>query len=56
MLDGINDSNGHLLWRFSCNDGDDSYLSDTSYSSDTITVTCERGQVEVDPKTGKQIS
>jgi eukaryotic-like serine/threonine-protein kinase len=56
VLDGINHSNGHLLWVFSCGDGDDSYLSDTSYGSSTITVTCARGQVTVDPSTGKQTS
>jgi hypothetical protein len=56
VLDGINDSNGHLLWLFSCGDGNDSYLSDTSYGSSTITVTCERGSVTVSPDTGKQVS
>jgi serine/threonine protein kinase len=56
VLDGINDSNGHLLWLFSCGDGNDSYLSDTSYGSSTISVTCARGQVTVDPRTGKATS
>ena len=56
VLDGINSSNGRLLWTFSCQDGDASYLSDTAYGATDVTVTCARGQVNVDPQTGRQIS
>ena len=54
MLDGFNKMTGHKLWGFSCRDGNDSYLQDTTYGSASITVTCARGQVTVNPQTGKQ--
>jgi hypothetical protein len=56
VLEAFNGSNGRLMWRFSCHDGDSSYLSDTTYRATAVTVTCARGQVRVDPKTGKQTS
>jgi serine/threonine protein kinase len=56
VLEAFKGSNGRLLWVFSCRDGDSSYLSDTSYGSSVITVTCARGQVDVNPRTGRQTS
>ena len=54
VLDGFDKTTGHKLWVFSCGDGDDSYVANTTYGSTAITVTCERGQVTVNPQTGKQ--
>ncbi len=54
VLDGFNRMTGHKLWVFSCGDGDASYLQNATYGATAITVTCERGQVTVNPKTGKQ--
>jgi serine/threonine protein kinase len=56
VLDGFNASDGHLKWVFSCGDGNDSYLTNTSYGASDVTVTCARGQVNVNPRTGKATS
>jgi serine/threonine protein kinase len=56
VLEGFNGTNGRLLWVFSCDDGNDNYLSNTSYGSSVVTVTCARGQVNVNPHTGRQTS
>ena len=42
---------GHRLWAFFCSG--DSYLQNSTYGATAITLTRERGQVTVDPKTGK---
>ncbi|MGD0068778.1 MAG: hypothetical protein ABSB76_35770, partial [Streptosporangiaceae bacterium] len=54
VLDGFDKMTGHKLWVFSCGDDDDNYLQNTTYGSTAITVSCERGQVTVNPQTGKQ--
>ena len=56
VLEGFNGSNGHFKWRFGCGDGDANDVSDTTYGATSITVTCDRGQVNVDPKTGHETS
>lgn len=45
---------GHKLWVIFCGDGNDSYLQNTTYEGTAITVTCESGQVTVNPKTGER--
>jgi len=54
VLDGFDKMTGRELWVFSCDDGDDSYVANTTYRPTAITVTCERGQVTVNPQTGRQ--
>ena len=54
VLDGFDRMTGRKLWVFSCGDGDDKYVADTTYSATSISVTCDRGTVTVDPKTGKE--
>jgi hypothetical protein len=54
VLEGFKASDGRFLWLFSCGDGDPNNLSGTTYGATAVTVTCDRGQVQVDPKTGRQ--
>jgi hypothetical protein len=54
VLEAFNGSDGRFMWLFSCQDGDANALSDTTYGATVVTVTCDRGQVNVDPKTGRQ--
>jgi hypothetical protein len=56
VLEGFKASSGKRLWVFSCHDGDSSYLTNTSYGSSVVTVSCARGQVDVNPQTGRQTS
>jgi hypothetical protein len=53
VLDAFDKATGRQLWVFSCGDGNDSYVSGTEYGATAITVTCARGQVTVNPRTGK---
>lgn len=53
LLRGFAQDTGKLEWTFSCGDGNASYLSGTTYGSDAITVTCARGNVTINPQTGK---
>jgi hypothetical protein len=54
VLDGFDRTTGHKVWVFSCGDGDRSDVADTTYGATSISVTCDRGTVTVNPKTGKE--
>jgi hypothetical protein len=53
VLEGFRAYGGKRKWTFSCHDGNPSYLTNTTYGSTSITVSCAR-QVTISPQTGRQ--